>query len=366
LSSALRELLPGVPLVESPLFPALVDDLQLTADEKRIALELHERGYAVMDFPDDLLDERIDRIKTNLAPRFGIDGSDPAAIKNDGRNMRIQDGWLVDSDVRAIAINRSVVALLGKLYGRRPFPFQTLNFPVGTQQQLHSDSIHFSSIPERFMCGVWLAMEDVHADAGPLTYLPGSHRWPILSNAMIGRRGYGASAASAQAPFEAAWQALIEASGTKPEVFLARKGQALIWAANLLHGGTLQRDPSLTRWSQVTHYYFDDCAYYTPAYSDEPIGRLDLRKITDVATGEVKPNLFLGEELPFPGESEGSPPKGRWPWSKRKAAPTEPLPSDFDGETYLWLNPDVAAARLDPAEHYQSHGIREGRRYRRG
>src|SRR5579872_1208017 len=57
--STLRDVLPGVPVIESPLFHARIDDLQLTAEERRIAVELHERGYAVIDFPDDELGERI-------------------------------------------------------------------------------------------------------------------------------------------------------------------------------------------------------------------------------------------------------------------------------------------------------------------
>ena len=40
------------------------------------------------------------------------------------------------------------------------------------------------------------------------------------------------------------------------------------------------------------------------------------------------------------------------------------LPSDFDPATYLRLNPDVAAAEDDPAKHYVTHGLREGRRYK--
>jgi len=31
-----------------------------------------------------------------------------------------------------------------------------------------------------------------------------------------------------------------------------------------LHGGTVQTDRSLTRHSQVTHYFFEGCTYYTP------------------------------------------------------------------------------------------------------
>ena len=286
---------PGLPLIESPLFPMAKAAQGLTPDEERIATSLYEKGYAVFDFPDADLDARIDRIKGNLAPRYGVDFDDLQSNKSIGER-RIQDAWAFDEDVRAIAANEVVLDLLSKLYGRRAFPFQTLNFPVGTQQDAHSDSVHFSSLPERFMCGVWLAMEDIGPDAGPI-YYPGSHRWPIMSNALIGRRGYGGDLSSAQDPYGPAWRALCEVHGTEKEVFLARKGQALIWCANLLHGGSHQTDPRLTRWSQVTHYYFEDCIYYTPAFSDEAVGQLRLREIVSIGDGMRRPNLYLGEEV---------------------------------------------------------------------
>jgi hypothetical protein len=34
-----------------------------------------------------------------------------------------------------------------------------------------------------------------------------------------------------------------------------RRGLAVVWAANLLHGGSPIHDPTRTRGSQVTHYY---------------------------------------------------------------------------------------------------------------
>lgn len=291
--------LPGVPLIESPLFPILRASQGLLPEEEQIAISLYEKGYAVFDFPDADIDARIDRIKSNLGPRYGIDLDDPQSDKTAGGH-RIQDAWAFDEDVRAIAANEAVLHLLSKLYGRSAFPFQTLNFPVGTQQDAHSDSVHFSSLPERFMCGVWLAMEDINPDAGPLFYHPGSHRWPIMTNALIGRQGHGSALSSAQDPYGPAWSALCEAHGSKEETFLARKGQALIWCANLLHGGSRQTDPRLTRWSQVTHYYFDDCIYYTPAFSDEAVGRLDLRHLAAISDGLARPNIYLGEVVQEP------------------------------------------------------------------
>lgn len=298
-------ILPGIPLVESPLFEMALPQMGLSEPEQAVARQLHERGYAVVDFPDSDIDARIERITVDLASRYTVDVFDPAAIKATG-DQRLQDAWRFHDDVRAIAANDAVLSLLTRLYGRRAFPFQTLNFPVGTQQSLHSDAAHFSSLPERFMCGVWVAFEDIGPEAGPLTYCPGSHRWPIVTNAMIGRRGWQSSLNSAQTPFEAAWAAQVEASGTPLETFLARKGQALIWAANLLHGGSRQANPHLTRWSQVTHYFFDDCIYYTPAFSDELIGKLDMRTITNIATGAIQPNQLLGERVDHPTAAPSS------------------------------------------------------------
>jgi hypothetical protein len=364
-------LLPGVPLIESPLFETIAAQAGWSDHERAIAIELREKGYAVIDFPDADIDARIERIKSALAPRFGLPATSPAPAQTVATlaNARVQDAWKFDKDVRAVATNEAVLDLLSRLYGRRAFPFQTLNFPVGTQQHLHADAAHFSSLPERFMCGVWLALEDLAPDSGLLQYIVGSHRWPILSNAMLGLRGSDNRAlGSAQTAYEPVWRAMVEQAGATPETFLARKGQALIWAANLLHGGGPRSNPGLTRWSQVTHYYFEDCLYYTPAYSDEAIGQLDLRHIVDVASGKLVPNAYQGQALP--NSAKPKPPKKSWlarlkPRRARAPVAAEPaaLPKDFNAQTYLALNPDIAAAQADPAEHYIAHGQREGRAY---
>jgi ectoine hydroxylase-related dioxygenase (phytanoyl-CoA dioxygenase family) len=96
-------------------------------------------------------------------------------------------------------------------------------------------------------------------------YYPGSHKWPVILPEDVG-----APLASKENPYEhyhlleKAWEAQIEERGAQPAHFLPRKGQALIWDANLWHGGGAQTDRSLTRHSQVTHYFFEGCTYWTP------------------------------------------------------------------------------------------------------
>ncbi len=371
-------LLPGVPLVESPLFRLSLDEMELSNYERDVAIQLNERGYAVIDFPDDDILDRVDRIKADLAPRFSVDFSKAETVKNKG-DLRIQDGWKFNDDVRAIACNAAVIDLLSKLYGRRAFPFQTLNFPVGTQQTAHSDSVHFSSIPERFMCGVWLAMEDIDENSGPLVYYPGSHRWPILYNDMLDRFADRERGRSAQAPYEPVWLKMAEAAGIEPEYFHARKGQALIWAANLLHGGSRQKDLTLTRWSQVTHYYFENCTYYTPAFSDPLAGNLDIRAIRAIDSGELVENVYIDKpyrDLTAKTPAVATPApmmKGPSPLTAAMGvmgamigmkADENELPADFDPQRYYALNSDVAAARADAAQHYLKHGRYENRQYK--
>lgn len=292
--TTLERLLPGVPKIESPIFDCEFTDGELDSAETQIAMALHQDGFAVLDFPDSDIDSRISRIRNDLDDKFADLGVNGGVVYNQGR---IQDAWRVNSDVQAIAANPTILALLGKLYGRPAFPFQTLNFKVGTQQALHTDAVHFSSVPARFMCGVWVALEDISVDAGPLHYLPGSHRWQMIDNSMLGRRGHGNGHGPAQDPYQLVWDAMTASTVTGPQTFLAKKGQALIWSANLLHGGSRQIDPSLTRWSQVTHYYFDDCIYYTPSFSDEYLGRLELREPVNVVDGLPRRNSYLGEEI---------------------------------------------------------------------
>lgn len=348
-----HSLLPGVPLIESPLFYSLLDSQDFTPEERDIAIQLHTKGYAVIDFPDRFFNLRAEQIKHDLAHQFDLAQWQKTGWKTNN-SLRIQDAWQYHDDIKSIATNPKIIALLSKLYGKQAFAFQTLNFPVGTQQHVHTDSIHFSSVPERYMCGVWVALEDINPDAGPLVYYPGSQKWPILYNEMLGKRVGKTNYKLAQEPYEPIWREMVKNSGIQPETFCAKKGQALIWAANLLHGGSPQINPELTRWSQVTHYYFEGCSYYTPAFSDPFLGNLCLRKPYDIAQSKRRESEYFGEKTAELLNEKNDVP-----------VPTvATFPDDFDALRYYTLNPDVLANGVDAALHYKNFGMQEGRRYK--
>jgi hypothetical protein len=90
---------------------------------------------------------------------------------------------------------------------------------------------------------------------------------------------------------------VVEALGLKKEVLKIKKGQAMIWSANLLHGGEKILREGASRHSQVTHYYFENCLYYVPRLSDIAIKKLYLNDLTNIITGEKVTNTYFGKEV---------------------------------------------------------------------
>lgn len=78
---------------------------------------------------------------------------------------------------------------------------------------------------------------------------------------------------------------------------IVKKGETIIWSAHVLHGGDPIVDPSRSRLSQVTHYYFDDCMYWSPIQSDPEIGKFQLRRPYDISEDRFIENKFNGHTV---------------------------------------------------------------------
>lgn len=285
-----------IPPVESPFFSEwLALQKDIPPQWAAWATELHDKGYCLIKnaVAPGLIDKTIDSIR-GLFPAGA--GEEPA---------RQLDLWRTHEHVKTVALQKDILSFLSFAYGRKPLPFQTLNFKFGTQQCLHSDLIHFSSIPRRYMCGIWVAFENLDPENGPLQYCEGSHKLPEYNythlNIPFSKRDY-----EYYPLYEDFIKELVKAHNLPVTELHINKGDALVWSANLLHGGKEITGKGRTRWSQVTHVYFDDCIYYTPMWSDESCGKLYVRhSMTNIETGEPIVNKSKGKKVKLlPGDNE--------------------------------------------------------------
>lgn len=165
--------------------------------------------------------------------------------------------------IQEITDHPKIITILNFLLGKNVVPFQTINFIQGSEQKAHSDSIHMTTYPLGYLIAAWIALEDITPDNGPLFYYPGSHKLPFLLNSdyntsssllTLGSKKY--------SDYEDVLQAIVDEKHFEAKPFLAKKGDVLIWHANLIHGGAPINNKSLTRKSMVVHYYADDVIKY--------------------------------------------------------------------------------------------------------
>jgi hypothetical protein len=282
----------NLPWVTSPFFDEILATKNLTAEQTKIVSDYHYDGFVVISglLPESL----IDRVQKDTQEK-AFDPDFP--IKTQRDEKRIQDFWKVSEACRELAAYKDILDILQLLYDRRPIPFQTLNFRVGTQQRAHSDTIHFSSLPAQFMCGVWVALEDITEENGPVFYFPGSHKLPEYDFSIIKNTSEPGSY-DQYANYEDFIEHIVRVNGFEKKKFLAKKGDLLIWSSNIIHGGSPVTKEGVTRWSQVTHYFFEDCYYYTPMLSNMVTRELYLRDaLVDITTGQKMPQSYNGKKL---------------------------------------------------------------------
>jgi hypothetical protein len=147
-----------------------------------------------------------------------------------------------------------LIEFLSAIFGEDPLLFQSLSFDQGSQQGLHQDTAYVVVDRPLELAACWIALEDVRPGSGELVYVPGSHRlgdWPFGE----GRRKHWNPEADGDAPHDDWSRHLREQAETLgTERFLARKGDILVWHADLAHGGSPVADSALTRQSLVGHF----------------------------------------------------------------------------------------------------------------
>lgn len=165
--------------------------------------------------------------------------------------------------IRNIASDKNLLEFLSVLLDGKAKLFQSINFINGSQQKTHSDSIHMTTFPLGGLLGVWIALEDVDENNGALHYIPGSHKLPYFLNSdydnegtalKIGKKSYKA--------YEEFLENKVRELGLKKEIFRAKKGDMLIWHANILHGGEPHTDKNRTRKSLVYHFFDENSVCY--------------------------------------------------------------------------------------------------------
>ncbi len=127
------------------------------------------------------------------------------------------------------------------------------HFEANPETAPHQDCYFWGELEVGRVVGVWVALEDIDADAGRLYVVPGSHRIDLRPYARsVGFTGQGFAAA------DPGYQKILVdflRTGDLPWVApCLRKGDVLFWDSRTVHGSLKTTDPRRSRSSLTAHY----------------------------------------------------------------------------------------------------------------
>ena len=237
-------------------------------------------GYIIFNINDNELIDAVNLdIKNHLeSGQFKTNSK----IYSYNESPRIVESHKFSENCHKLAKHPSVMETLAHLYSSKPLAFSTINFIESTQQPLHSDYVHFGTVPELLLAGTWIALEDINPDSGPLQIVPKSHKFDIFEFSMVSpdlpssisdvKRLYSL--------YEEWVKEYLESNSIQAITPEMKKGDCIIWAANLLHGSPERKDLTLQRKSQVTHWSFGDVKmHYNPNFSIPSKEKFTERKV---------------------------------------------------------------------------------------
>jgi hypothetical protein len=215
---------------------------------------------AVPEHVVDSVNSEIDAIWEENDSRVFIETFEPDGqlhyqpVDNEVRlgRTKLLDAYTVSNSLRDAMFAPAIASLLEAIFEAPPWAFQSLTFTKGSQQAIHKDTAYVKVCPPLHMAASWIALEDIREGAGELEYFPGSHHWPEFMFA--GHRKWMLDSLHEHDQFlESLQRAAIEHESPRRR-FSAKKGDVLIWHADLAQGDSPMTGPKLTRKSHVTHY----------------------------------------------------------------------------------------------------------------
>ena len=155
---------------------------------------------------------------------------------------------------RAVCFHPRLVRFLSLVFRTRPVAMQQLLFQRNNQHAVHQDTSVVAVEDPLLLVASWIALEDVVEGSGELAFYDGSHKLPhYLFKDRTKRMNF---EVDDRAAYNRELEQACRSAGMEYQRFVAKKGDVLFWAADLVHCSHPRTLPEETsRLSCVTHYY---------------------------------------------------------------------------------------------------------------
>lgn len=159
--------------------------------------------------------------------------------------------------LRAICTEPVLASLLEGLIGEPAGVHLNLTGWVSTERNWHQDSYLNPAHVGDSYAAIWIALADIHPDSGPFQYVPGSHRWPQVTQTRIAGHldltdpEWPKHSEALLVPL---FEEMIATRQAEPVTYVPCRGDLLVWHGRLLHRGSVAKRRGMERRALIAHY----------------------------------------------------------------------------------------------------------------
>lgn len=234
----------------------------ITERQPQTALQKQWAKDGVVIIPNLLPEDLLAAYETEWLTKNG----GPDAVLGDVSTYRSPMGWQYATPyvsfpaLRSVCCSSEIGNVLQELIGEPAGVHLNLSGWQSTRRNWHFDQYLNEPYVGAFYVAVWIALDDIHPDAGPFEYIPGSHTWwpPISQHKMRQALGPDGNGPAWPTHSEKILTPIFESEIVRKDLtstkFLAKRGDVLFWHSRLLHRGSIPNNDSLERRALIAHY----------------------------------------------------------------------------------------------------------------
>lgn len=238
----------------------------ISAGQHQLVKDWETNGFIILEnaVPEAAIDNYLEQLKNLYQKKNNSDAlvqtfnHEYKALKDVERNtphMKLVDAYMLLKEALEVQFAEKIIETLELLFDDTITAFQSLTFERGSTQALHQDTPYVVVSSPMELVASWVALEDIQPGSGELMYIPGSHK--IKETLFSGKYKNWKPNRDSNEEHDAHLQRILNEAknlGLQTQKFLPKKGDVLLWHADLIHGGAPIENENLSRWSHVTHY----------------------------------------------------------------------------------------------------------------
>ncbi|MCB2082133.1 MAG: phytanoyl-CoA dioxygenase family protein [Rickettsiales bacterium] len=238
-----EDLVEDMPDAQVPMIDRkVVDESQFTEDQKTF----RDQGFLILE---NFLPKKELNAYIKEREKLKLPGGYPTPIP-----------YMNVDQIKDLCLIKPLADKLEELFDKPMGMHLNLTGWVSTERNWHQDEYLNPPGVDGWYVAVWMALDDIHPDAGPFEYVPGSHKWDLVRRDKVlewiepEERKRDTWPKTSERFLTELFEKEVKKHGIESRKFIAKKGDVLIWHSRLMHRGTKPNNPDLERRTIITHF----------------------------------------------------------------------------------------------------------------